>query len=325
MKKNEMKKTQIDFFYLSLFYTVSCLSRRLTMIAARFNISNQDLRQEQQQPEPLQFNSFKGLYIGSSLIDHLNSIDPHQEHWFFIAEYINSFPYSKSFFETAFPFYMGSHVTEYELTAFYQVDFCQCVEFFQTNHPDWNEYSESECLQHFKDAIEHYADDCEDHSALAYRYSALAYRMYQNTPHTLEKPHFSVYQERHVEETNEHQERCLGVGYFADVDGLTVPHRNQMGPNGPFGYSQRFDLQMHLEQLIANETMNSLDQVHDVDDIHFYTRNNPVNAEFTFHTDPETHVQTRILCNSNNELFLFEDSFQREKEEKHFEKVRKVR
>jgi hypothetical protein len=288
------------------------------MIASnRFNVPDQELHQDHQeeQPEQPQFNSFKGLYIGSALIDHLNSIDPNQEYWFYVAEYINSFPYSQSFFETVFPFYMGSHVTENELTAFYQVNFCDCVEFFQMNHPDWSEYSESECLRHFKDAIEHYIDDSGD-------YSELTYRMYQTTPPTLEKPHFSVYQERYLESTNESQERFIGVGYFANVDGLTIPYRNQMGANGPFGYSQRFNLQMHLDQLVANETMNSLDDVHDVDDLHFYTRNNANNVEFAFHTDSETLVQTRFLCNSE-ELFLFEESFQRVKEEKRIQKIRK--
>ena len=280
----------------------------------RFNITDQYLRQDQQQPEQPQFNSFKGLYIGSALIDHLNSVDPNQEYWFYIADYINSFPYSQSFFETVFPFYMGSNVTENELTAFYQVDFCECVEFFQMNHPDWNEYSNSECLQHFKDAILHYADESQDY--------ALTYRMHESTPPTLEKPHFSVYQERHVVETNEYQERFVGVGYFANVNGFTVPHRNQMGPNGPFGFSQRFNLQMHLDQLLVNETANSLDDMRNVD-LHFYTRKNANNIEFAFHTDPETHVQTRFLCNDNDELFLFEESFQRVKEEKRLEKIRK--
>ena len=286
----------------------------------RFNISDQELHQDHQeeQPEQPQFNSFKGLYIGSDLIDHLNSIDPNQEIWFYVAEYINSFPYSQSFFEIVFPFYMGSHITESELTAFYQVNFCQCVEFFQLNHPDWSEYSNSECLQHFKDAIEDYIYDSGD-------YSDVIYRMYQTTPPTLEKPHFSVYQERYLESTNEYQERFIGVGYFANVDGQTIPYRNQMGANGPFGYSQRFNLQMHLDQLVANETMNSLDDVHDVADLNFYTRkyeNNNVEFAFAFHTDPETLVQTRFLCNSE-ELFLFEESFQRVKEEKRLEKIRK--
>jgi hypothetical protein len=291
----------------------------MTMIPGnRFVIPDQDLHQEhqEQQPEQPQFNSFRGLYIGSALIDHLNSVDPNQEYWFYVADYINSFPYSQSFFETVFPFYMGSHITENELTAFYQANFCECVEFFQMNHPDWSEYSNSECLQHFKDAIEHYADDSE-------YYSDVSYRMHQTTPPTLEKPHFSVYQERHVEETNDYQERFVGVGYFANVDGLTIPYRNQMGANGPFGYSQRFNLQMHLDQLIANESMNSLDDVRDVPDLHFYTRKNANNVEFAFHTDPETHVQTRFLCNENDDLFLFEESFQRAKEQKRIEKIRK--
>ena len=282
----------------------------------RFTIPDQDLHQEQQQPDQPQFNSFKGLYIGSALIDHLNSADPNQEYWFHIADYINSFPYSQSFFETVFPFYMSSHVTESELTAFYQANFCDCVEFFQMNHPDWSEYSNSECLQHFKDAILHYADDYE-------YYSDISYRMYQTTPPTLEKPHFAAYQERHVEETNDYQERFVGVGYFANVDGLTIPYRNQMGANGPFGYSQRFNLQMHLDQLIANETMNSLDDMYNVGDLNFYTRKNANNVEFAFHTDPETQIQTRFLCNDNDDLFLFEESFQRAKEEKRLQKIRK--
>ncbi len=249
------------------------------------------------------------------MIDHLNLVDPNQEYWVYIADYINSFPYSQSFFEIVFPFYMGSHIAESELTAFYQVNFCHFVEFFQMNHPDWCEYSNSECLQHFKDAIEHYTYDSGD-------YSDIIYRMYQTTPPTLEKPHFSVYQERYLESTNEYQERFIGVGYFANVDGQTIPYRNQMGTNGPFGYSQRFNLQMHLDQLVANETMNSLDDIHDVADLHFYTRKNANNVEFAFHTDPETLVQTRFLCNSDDELFLFEESFQRVKEEKRVEEIR---
>jgi hypothetical protein len=211
---------------------------------------------------------------------------------------------------------MGSHIRENELIAFYQTDFCECVDFFQMNHPDWSEYSESECLQHFKDAIEHYADECQD-------YSSLVYRMYESTPPTLEKPHFSVFQERYVEETNEYQERFIGVGYFSNVDGQTIPHRNQMGTNGPFGYSQMFNLQMHLDQLVANESMNSLDDVREVPNLHFYTHKIANNVEFAFHTDPETFVQSRFLCNENDDLFLFEESFQREKEEKRIERVRK--
>jgi hypothetical protein len=288
------------------------------MIASnRFHVPDQELHQDHQeeQPEQPQFNSFKGLYIGSALIDHLNLVDPNQEYWFYVADYINSFPYSRSFFEIVFPFYMGSHIIESELIAFYQNNFCECVEFFKLNHPDWSEYSNSECLQHFKDAIEDYTYDSGD-------YSDVIYRMYQTTPPTLEKPHFSVYQERYLESTNEYQERFIGVGYFANVDGQTIPYRNQMGANGPFGYSQRFNLQMHLDQLVANETMNSLDDVHDVADLNFYYENNNVEFAFAFHTDPETLVQTRFLCNSE-ELFLFEESFQRVKEEKRIEKIRK--
>ena len=285
----------------------------------RFNISDQDLHQDQQQqPEQPQFNSFKGLYIGSDLIDHLNSADPNQEYWLHIADYINSFPYSQSFFETVFPFYMGSHIAESELTAFYQANFCDCVEFFQMNHPDWSEYSNLECLQHFKDAILHYADDSE-------YYSDISYRMHQTTPPTLEKPHFSAYEGRYDETTNEYAQRYVGVGYFANVDGLTIPYRNQMGANGPFGYSQRFNLQIHLDQLLVDNDGRGNSNPLEIDEttttIDFYTQKE--NVEFAFHTDPETQIQTRFLCNDNDDLFLFEESFQRAKEEKRLEKIRK--
>jgi hypothetical protein len=221
---------------------------------------------------------------------------------------------------------MGSHVAESELTAFYQYNFCQCVDFFQMNHPDWNEYSNSECLRHFKDTIEHYTDDSGE-------YSELTYRMHQTTPPTLEKPHFSVHQGRYDEETNEYQERFVGVGYFANVDGFTVPYRNQIGSNGPLGYSRRFNLEMHLSQLLTdvdNETIRNsnpleLDDTSDMHntDLHFYTKKNANNVEFAFHTDPETQIQTRFLCNSTDDLFLFEESFQRVKEEKRLEKIRR--
>ena len=329
MKKNNQKKTNWFFFIYINIIQPRAPPRQFTMTAIiesnRFNISDQDLHQEQQQPEQRQFNSFKGLYIGSELINHLNLIDPNQDIWYFISDYINSFPYSQSFFETVFPFYMGSHVAESELTAFYQYNFCQCVDFFQMNHPDWQEYSNPECLRHFKDAIEHYTDDSGE-------YSELTYRMYQTTPPTLEKPHFSVHQGRYDEETNEYQERFVGVGYFANVDGFTVPYRNQMGANGPFGY-RKFNLEMHLDQLLAdvdNETRRNsnpleLDDTSDMHntDLHFYINKNANNSEFAFHTDPETHIQTRFLCNSTDDLFLFEESFQRVKEEKRLEKNRK--
>ena len=58
-------------------------------------------------------------------------------------------------------------------------------------------------------------------------------------------------------------------------------------------------------------------------DLHFYTRKTANNVEFAFHTDPETHIQTRFLCNSTDDLFLFEESFQRVKEEKRVEKIKK--
>jgi hypothetical protein len=58
-------------------------------------------------------------------------------------------------------------------------------------------------------------------------------------------------------------------------------------------------------------------------DLHFYINKNANNSEFAFHTDPETHIQTRFLCNDNDDLFLFEESFQRVKEEKRVEKIKK--
>ena len=232
------------------------------------------------------FNSFRGTYVGDDLIDHLHTIDPDQSHFTYVSDYINAFPESKCFFEYFFPFYMGSHVTQDELVSFYEVYYCDFVEFFQMNHPDWNEYSHVECLQHFKIAFDIYDKDADHHSELLYR-------TYQTTPQTLEKPHFLTYS----------GSVYTGYGYFPDVNGDTTALSRRIGENGPFGYGgNMFDLENYLRERESSENTGGVD---------FYLEKGDVQFDID-RTDGSRYTRNFPLP----ELFLFENSFQREKEER---------
>ena len=203
------------------------------------NQDNQDIQDNQLNIDAFDaFNSFKGTYIGADLMGHLLVVDPEQTRWVYTVDYINSFPETQHFFEVCFPFYMGSHVTDSELLDFYQTHYCDFVEFFQMNHPDWREYTNAECLQHFKDAFVIYKNDDDI-------YSNVSRRMEQTTPQTLEKPHFSVFAT--VDDLED--EHYIGVGYFSNTRGETTAFSRQMGRNGPFGYNgERFNLETYLRQ-----------------------------------------------------------------------------
>jgi hypothetical protein len=226
------------------------------------------------------FNSFRGTFIGNDLISHLITIDHDQSHFTYVSDYINAFLESKCFFEHFFPFYMGSHVTQDELVSFYEEYYCDFVEFFQMNHPDWNEYSHVECLQHFKIAFDIYDKDADHHSELLYR-------TYQTTPQTLEKPHFLTYS----------GSVYTGYGYFPDVNGDTTALSRRIGENGPFGYGgERFNLENYLQNGGG---------------VDFYLEKGDVQFDID-RTDGSRYTRNFSLP----ELFLFENSFQREKEER---------
>lgn len=271
---------------------------RFSTMNPRFQVSDEANQDE----EVFIFNSFKGTYIGHDLLGHLTQIDPHNSYFDFVSDYINAFPESKYFFECSFPFYMGSHVTQDELVSFYQEQYCPFVEFFQTNHPDWREYTNTECLDHFKIALEEYSDTI-DNDDDGYYFNDFSQRMNETTPKTLERPHFSVYNDGNF----------VGFGYFPDADGNTTSFYNQMGQHGPFGYEGvRFNLQNYL----YDRHRESLDFVDDVD---FYLRGN---IKFDF----DNIDGSRYICDNdvdNNVLevpepayFLFEKSHQNEKKQK---------
>ena len=248
-------------------------------------------------------------------MNHLNIVDPQRFYWHYTTDYINSFPFSTYFFNRCFPFYMGSNVSEMELIAFYQTHFCDFVNFFQMNHPDWNEYERTECLQHFKVALELFLDDYNIEESIDYRVN-------QTTPRTLEKPHFEVYEGEYSEDDNRYVEHFVGVGYFANVNGVTTSNYMQLGEHGRNGCI-KFNLQRHFQELEENRPSHELEESQRTSSqFQFYLQNG---KPFDFHIDEETKMQTRFLNNSDDELFLFEESFQREKEEirKKQEEIRK--
>lgn len=224
------------------------INRFSTMSAARFQVSDQD-----NQDEVFSFNSFKGTYIGHDLLGHLTVIDPHRVHFDFVTDYIGAFPESKYFFEYSFPFYMGSHVTQHELVSFYEEQYCQFVEIFQMDHPDWHDYTNAECLSHFKTALHEYVNDIDDDD---YYSNSIGQNMHQMTTNTLERPHFSVHAANNG--------IFVGFGYFSNVDGETSAVYRQMGQHGPFGYDGvRFNLKNYLRERESAR-----------DDVEFYLRGN---------------------------------------------------
>ena len=252
------------------------------------------INQANQDEDPFQFevefNSFKGSYIGHDLLSHLNIIDPEQTIFQFVPGYINAFPESKCFFEYFFPFYMGSHVTQDELVSFYEENYCDFVEFFKLNHPDWNEYTHTECLQHFKDTFDIYANDND----VIYFNPNISNKMYQMTPRTLEKPHFSVV----MAGNNGNDGNLLGFGYFPNASGETTALNRQIGEYGPYGYSGRIDLETYFHE-----------EVEDRDRIEFYLERGNVRFDFDNNDGSrytcEHPIYPNFLFEKPNQNFLF--------------------
>ena len=284
------------------------------MTTTRFQVPQENQDNQDNQDNQLNidsFNSFKGTYIGDDLMGHLLVVDPEQTHWVYTVDYINSFPETQCFFELCFPFYMGSHVTDNELLGVYQTHYCDFVEFFQMNHPDWREYTNAECLQHFKDAFVIYTNDDDV-------YSNVSRRMEQTTPQTLEKPHFSVF----ATDDDINSELYIGVGYFSNLRGDTTAFSRQVGRNGPFGYTgERFNLEKYLRGRYDYE--NGGDRL-DVE-LNFYLESGSVRGvRFNF----DDIDDSRYVCSDdhpfdiNNILaiqgtyFLFEKTHQAEKTKK---------
>ena len=261
------------------------------------------LAAQHQDQDQNQVNLFRGLYIGSDLVSHIESIDSNLDCWMYYREYVNSFSFSKHFFQTCFPFsYMSSHTTPLEFLDIYHNQFCSFVISFQLNHPDWTEYTEEECLQHFKDCL---AVFIEKDSEWSYTYDTNI-----ATPQTLEKPHYEAYEYIEVAQ-GEFVKSYVGSGYFQNVYNDYVPSYRRMGDFGPHG-CPKFNLETYFA-------------AHDADDAHDYSLclNNNNKDRFYFCIDGDTDKLTQTRLSHTGERFLFEESFQNEKIEIRREKERK--
>ena len=106
-----------------------------------------------QEPEP--DHLFKGVYIGDEpLAEFLKEVDPNLQLFPCVCEYIWAFPFTKEYFNRVYPFYSGSKVSEGTIHTIYESSFITFVQMFKLNHPDWSDYSNDDCLQHFINFIE---------------------------------------------------------------------------------------------------------------------------------------------------------------------------
>jgi hypothetical protein len=291
----------------------------------------QDQRQRRE-PEP--DHLFKGIYIGDdSLSTHLEEIDPESHIFPGTRDYIEAFPFTTEYFRRVYPFYNGSKVSEATVVSIYETSFITFVKMFTLNHPDWSDYSNDECLQHFVEFIEsnpdpteyHFEHHPEDDASHRFYYYDL-----NRTPPTHEKPHFRAY-EIEYGDNGYYGEHYIGSGYFNNANGEEVPFNRQMGIRGPNGI-RRF----HLYNRIA-----LLERYRDGENIDFLPSIQlrlPDGTPFDISIDTsaeKNHV--RFIENENDDLFLFEESLlnerrerrlvelrQQEKRRQHHEKMQKL-
>lgn len=270
------------------------------------------MQEQRQRREPEPDHLFKGIYTGDGpLATYLEEIDPEFEHFPCVRDYTGAFPFTKEYFSRVYPFYNGSKVSEGIIYTIYETSFITFVKMFKLNHPDWSEYSDDECLQHFISFIELNPDpteyhieqnDREDESHRFYYYDL------NRTPPTHEKPHFHaseiIYSESGI------GEEYIGSGYFRNIDDEDVPFHRQIGIWGPNGI-RRF----HLYDRIA-----VLERYRDGQNIDFLPSIQLRLADGTpFDISIDTskeRIHERFIENETDELFLFEESFQNEKKER---------
>jgi hypothetical protein len=273
------------------------------------------MQQREQRREPEPDHLFKGTYIGDGpLATHLEEIDPELEIFQGVRDYIGSFPFTKEYFSRVYPFYNGSKVSEGMVHTIYESSFITFVKMFKLNHPDWNDYSNDECLQHFIDFIQlnpdpteyHFEQNEEDNDSHMFYYHDL-----NRTPPTHEKPHFRAYE---IEYSTDgygyggyYGENYAGSGYFRNVNGEDVLSERQMGIWGPNGI-QRF----HLYDRIA-----LLERFHEGENLNFLPSIQLRLADGTpFDISIDTSEERnhmRFIENDTDDLFLFEESLQNER------------
>lgn len=277
-----------------------------------------------QEPEP--DHLFKGVYIGHEpLAEFLEAVDPNLQLYPCVCEYIWAFPFTKEYFNRVYPFYSGSKVSEGIIHTIYESSFITFVQMFKLNHPDWSDYSNDECLQHFINFIELNPDPTEYHFEYDQQDNeihAIYHRELNRTPPTHEKPHFRAYEIEYSTDGNHgyYGENYSGSGYFRDVNGEDVPFNRQMGIWGPNGI-QRF----HLYSRIA-----LLEQHHEngenIDSLPSIQLRLSDGTPFDMSIDPsEEKNHMRFIENENDDLFLFEESFQNERRQRQLQRQLELR
>ena len=276
---------------------------------------------------------FWGIYAGIdyTLGEYLKEIDPDFQVFPNVYSYIGAFPFTREYFNRVYPFYSSSHVSDATLYSIYETSFIMFVKMFKLNHPDWFEYTQSDCLQHFISFIEmnpnpaEYYSDTQESETYPSDYERL-----NTTPQTVEKPHYSAYRIDHSD-SGEYSEYYIGSGYFRYVDGQQVPYDRRMGNWGTHAIRD-FDIYGRIDQLEqrTNPIERGLydDDNDDNDDerryrvrpIQFYLYNG-TRFDVSIDTSGERR-HMRFIENANDDLFLFEESFQDEKRRIQDEKMR---
>jgi len=310
-EKRKCKKNKLIFFLLLLFLLVFSIP-----FHSLFTTMQQEQRQRRE-PEP--DHLFKGIYIGDdSLSIHLEEIDPESQIFPGTHDYIGAFPFTTEYFRRVYPFYNGSKVSEATVYSIYETSFITFVKMFKLNHPDWSDYSNDECLQHFVEFIEsnpdpteyHFEHHPEDDASHRFYYYDL-----NRTPPTHEKPHFRAY-EIEYGDNGYYDEHYIGSGYFNNANGEVVPFNRQMGLRGPNGI-RRF----HLYNRIA-----LLERYRDGQNIDFLPSIQlrlPDGTPFDISIDTSAEKNhARFIENENDELFLFEESLLNERRERRLEELR---
>ena len=273
----------------------------------------QQRQRRERRPEPEPDHLFKGIYIGDGpLAEYLEEIDPGSQIFPGVRDYIWAFPFTEKYFSRVYPFYNGSKVSEFTIFRIYESPFVAFMQMFKLNHPDWSEYSNDECFQHFIDFIEfnpnpeEYIHQHQHHHAHDQSH-AFYYRDLNRTPPTHEKPHFRAY-EIEYRDHGYYGENYTGSGYFRDANGEDVPFSRQMGIWGPNGI-RRF----HLYNRIALiERYRGNDE--DVDFLPSIQLRLSDGTPFDISIDPsEERNHVRFIENDTDDLFLFEESLQNER------------
>jgi len=260
---------------------------------------------------------FRGIYVGTDhpLSEYLEQVDEdpnlsNNNMYVSARDYISTFQLTREYFDRVYPFHNGSKVSEGTVQTIYETSFITFVQTFKLNHPDWAEYSDDDCLQHFIEFIKlnpdpteyHFEHHPEDDASHRFYYYDL-----NRTPPTHEKPHFHaseiIYFDGGVRE--EH----IGSGYFRNIREEDVAFERQMGIWGPNGI-RRF----HLYNRIA-----ILERFRDGQDINFMPSIQLRLADGTpFDISIDTSAERnheRFIENETDDLFLFEEVLNNEKRE----------